>query len=180
MPKPSKAYLKRLENLEKARNARATTEDPTAALTSQQGGDTIENSTEVVDEERFEGELPDMLFVVESDDEEEEVSGFQGAIEGEISDEAALETFIKTLQDAQKAAQEEELRKNSSNKRPKHYTGNSERTQYRHAARRRILAADGQTQFITSFFQSSKSGSSLECSPLSGIEYEVLKTEVSS
>ncbi|KIJ33167.1 hypothetical protein M422DRAFT_264883, partial [Sphaerobolus stellatus SS14] len=110
-------------------------------------------------------------------DFEEEVSGFQGPIEGEISDETALEIFIKTLQDAQKAAQEEELQKNPSNKHPKHYAGNSERTQYCHAARHRTLAADGKTQFITSFFQKSKSGSSSECSPLSGIEDEVLKTE---
>ena len=100
--------------------------------------------------------VPEFIFdfVVESDDEEDIETVTQ--MDGEIASEGDLESFIRTLQEAQNAAQEEERQKNASKKRPRFYTGNSVRSQQRHAANRRQLEAEGKTTFITQFFQGSR------------------------
>ncbi|KIJ44952.1 hypothetical protein M422DRAFT_251575 [Sphaerobolus stellatus SS14] len=154
MPKQSKSYQTRVKNLEKARSTRTTKASPvvpTTTVPSETGKDGVENQG---GEEVFEGEFPEMMFIIESDDEEDgEASGTLEGLEEEISDEDTLQKFIQTLNEAQKAAQAEERCKEASNKHPKFYTGNSLRSQHRWAAKRRALAADGKTQFISSFFK---------------------------
>ncbi|KIJ43412.1 hypothetical protein M422DRAFT_253293 [Sphaerobolus stellatus SS14] len=122
-----------------------------------------------MNEDTLEIEFSDMLFVVESEDEGENI-GMQGGsmdFEEEISSEDALQNFVKTLQEAQQAAQMEEKQRNRSRRCPKYYTDNSIRSKYHWAAKRRELAADGQTQFITQFFREPKDAAtrSLSCSP---------------
>ncbi|KIJ50611.1 hypothetical protein M422DRAFT_44342 [Sphaerobolus stellatus SS14] len=72
--------------------------------------------------------------------------------EAEIQDDAQLLKFVTVLQDAQVAAQLEEKERMGGRKRKKHYTGNSLRSEQRHAANRRKLAQDPTHQFISQFF----------------------------
>ncbi|KIJ32939.1 hypothetical protein M422DRAFT_265121 [Sphaerobolus stellatus SS14] len=157
MPKKSKAQLQREESLRKARSTLQASESiqmpdevPVNIIEDQ---DDISGSGEVG---LAEEDVPEFMFefVVESDDEEE--IGTDKAMDGEITGEGELEEFIRTLQDAQNAAQEEERQNNASRKRPRFYTGNSMRSQQRHALNRRQLESEGKTSFITQFFQSSK------------------------
>ena len=157
MPKKSKAQLQREESLRMARSTLQASESiqmpdemPVNIIEDQ---DDISGSGEVG---FAEGDVPEFMFefVVESDDEDE--IGDDKAMDGEITSEGELEVFIRTLQDAQNAAQEEERQNNASRKRPRFYTGNSMRSQQRHALNCRQLESEGKTSFITQFFQSSK------------------------
>ena len=76
---------------------------------------------------------------------------FDGEEEGEveIECEVGLTTFIKTLQNAQIVAQEEERLRRARTKRPRFYTGNSKRTKERYTAKRHKNVQEGEQGFIT-------------------------------
>ncbi|KIJ50090.1 hypothetical protein M422DRAFT_245889 [Sphaerobolus stellatus SS14] len=163
MPKKSKAQLQREESLGKARST-------LQALESIQIPDEV--PVTVIEDQN------DISGSGESDDEEE--IGTDKAMDGEITSEGELELFIRTLQDAQNAAQEEERQNNASRKHSKFYTGNSMRSQQRNALNHRQLESEGKTTFITQFFQSSKLQSMQETTPMphtmsDGPEYEVIE-----
>ncbi|KIJ50989.1 hypothetical protein M422DRAFT_244952 [Sphaerobolus stellatus SS14] len=99
------------------------------------GGADIAPAEEAVPEFTFD-------FVVESDDEEEIEDGNQ--MDGEIASEGDLKLFIRTLQEAQNAAQDEERQKNANKKQ---------------------LEAEGKTTFITQFFQVSRVQTMQEANP---------------
>ncbi|KIJ35093.1 hypothetical protein M422DRAFT_262652 [Sphaerobolus stellatus SS14] len=157
MPKKLKAQLQREESLRKAQNTLQASESlqipAETSETATEGNNNISGCADVVPAEE---DVPEFMFdfVVESDDEEE--IGDDSGIDGDIASEGELELFIRTLQEAQNAAQDEERQKNTNRKHPRFYSGNSMRSQQRHAANRRQLEAEGKTTFITQFFQSSK------------------------
>ena len=179
MPWKTKAQLQREESLRKAHSTLQASESlQIPAETSQgvtEGSDNISGGGEVAPAEE---DVPEFTFdfVVGSDDEEEIGDGT--GMDGEIASEGELELFIRTLQDAQNAAQAEERQKNAGKKRQRFYSGNSVRSQQRHAANQRQLEAEGKTTFITQFFQSSKLQSMQETTSMphtvsDGPEYEV-------
>ncbi|KAF8512158.1 hypothetical protein BU17DRAFT_96555 [Hysterangium stoloniferum] len=103
---------------------------------------------EQVEEGKGEGEGEDdeanESYLKEEEEEEEEA---------EIENEVDLLTFIQTLQDAQRAAQEEEKQKRAKTKRPRFYTGNSKRSMARYAAKRQKIVQEGKQKFITDHFK---------------------------
>ncbi|KIJ51596.1 hypothetical protein M422DRAFT_243889 [Sphaerobolus stellatus SS14] len=164
MPQKTKGQLQRKESLRKARIKLQASESPQildeVTETVTEGSDNMSGGADIGPVE--EG-VPEFTFdfVVESDDEEEIENGT--GMDGEIASERDLELFIRTLQEAQTAAQEEERRKNASQKHP------------------RQLEAEGKTTFITQFFQSSRVQTMQEANPplepaSSEPEFEMMET----
>jgi hypothetical protein len=166
MPRKTKGQLQREESLRKARIALQASESPPVldevpeAVT--EGNNIMSGGADIAPAEET---MPEFMFdfVVGSDDEEEIEDSTQ--MDGEITSEGDLELFIRTLQEAQNAAQDEERQKNASKKRPRFYSGNSVRSRQRHAANRRQLEAEGKTTFITQFFQGSRVQTMQEANP---------------
>ncbi|KIJ33501.1 hypothetical protein M422DRAFT_264431 [Sphaerobolus stellatus SS14] len=182
MPRKTKGQLQREESLRKAwiklqasessQILGEVSEAVTEGSDNMSGGADIAPVEEAVPEFTFD-------FVVESDDEDEIENEI--GMDGEIANERDLELFVRTLQEAQNAAQDEERQKNASNKHPRFYPGNSRRSQQRHAANRRQLEAEGKTTFITQFFQSSRVQTRQEATPASEPaseepEFEMMET----
>ncbi|KIJ40855.1 hypothetical protein M422DRAFT_256016, partial [Sphaerobolus stellatus SS14] len=176
MPRKTKAQLQREESLRKARSTLQASESlqiPTeTSQTVTEDSDNISGGGEVA---AAEDDVPEFMFdfVVGSDDEEE--IGDDMRMDGEIASEGELELFIRTLQDAQNAAQAEERLKNAGRKHQRFYSGNSIRSQQRHAANRRQLEEEGKTTFITQFFQSSTKQTIEETSPPLEPEIEIIE-----
>ncbi|KIJ33000.1 hypothetical protein M422DRAFT_265188 [Sphaerobolus stellatus SS14] len=133
MGKKSNSYLQRMKNLAKAQSTHVleTLLSTTAEIASSTADITSETAQEDFVTNKLSADAPleqgfmDLIFVVESDAEDED-NEFQ-ALEGELCSEETVDLFVKTLRDAQKATQEAEQFKNAPAER-KHYTGNSERT----------------------------------------------------
>ncbi|KIJ22610.1 hypothetical protein M422DRAFT_276934 [Sphaerobolus stellatus SS14] len=166
MPQKSKVNLQHIKNLPPSKNKEL--KDPTPAPTptpiptpgsSQEDGDPLPTAVQEVDEneeEEFEG-----LFIIdEGPDDLEDDSGDEDSDqqidedgEAEILDDQQLVDFVTVLQQAQTAAQAAEKEGMAGRKRKRHYTGNSKRSEQRHAANQRKLAEDPKHQFITKFLQ---------------------------
>ncbi|KAJ6538605.1 hypothetical protein B0H10DRAFT_2448719 [Mycena sp. CBHHK59/15] len=61
----------------------------------------------------------------------------------ELVDETALQSFAKFLSEAQEAARLAERQRDKASKRPKHYSKNSKKTQYRNRVRSKEMEAKG-------------------------------------
>ncbi|KIJ56047.1 hypothetical protein M422DRAFT_239240 [Sphaerobolus stellatus SS14] len=119
MPRKTKGQLQREESLRKAwiklqasessQILGEVSEAVTEGSDNMSGGADIAPVEEAVPEFTFD-------FVVESDDEDEIENEI--GMDGEIANERDLELFVRTLQEAQNAAQDEERQKNASNKCP--------------------------------------------------------------
>lgn len=174
MGRVSKATAARRANLNASvKNPRkATVEDVTGMSDADSQFDAMAQLDTVSDSDPGEDYSPTGFhFAFEEDceehatersEDESESSDFDGEVNGQddITNEAALLTFINVMQQARDAAVEAERRKETGNKRPKRYSKNSARTERRHAQKRAKIAKDGTQSFLTNWLKAQTSESS--------------------
>lgn len=170
MARKSHAAQARLANLQKS--CKVTVEDSTDSdeedseyLPKPCARRPLSDSTFV----KVEPELRDFFLVLDdeglacessdSDLDSDSDSGFDSDEDAEIRDDASLLNFSETLKRAQELAVAAERKKWEEKKRPRHYTGSSERTLHHFAAKRRKIAGAGKQAFIQSFFQAKRNES---------------------
>ncbi|KIJ36224.1 hypothetical protein M422DRAFT_51149 [Sphaerobolus stellatus SS14] len=157
MGRVSKAKRVRIQNLKNLQNSSVQISGNAAQQQEDDESDTeylpgLEIRATFVELEA-KGIIPHWEDEPEEDSDGEEVDE---EAEAEVHDDATFLTFTSRMQEAQLLLEAQEHEAEALRKRPKRYLGNSERTRYRNAAKRRKIQAEGKQKFLTDFWKKSK------------------------